>query len=386
MVKLVSSPLRILHLEDDWRDAELVRRMLMSEGLAREVRCVETGDAFQEALESETFDLILSDYTLPGFDGMRALQTARERQPHAPFIFVSGTIDEELAVESLKCGATDYVFKNRLSRLGPAVRRALQDLAKNDEARRAEESMRQSEHKYRRLFESLGDAAFLTDVATGRILDTNKQGEMLLGRTRSAIIGQNQARFQTPDKFEQQRRQFAEGDEVSALDCQDEITRNDGAHIPVSIRVTPLVLYGRKLMIGLFRDITQYKRAEERIEAQARLLDLDPDAILVRDMEDRIQYWNEGAARLYGWQRDEVLGRTATLFLYPDRAEFDAAKQAVIEHGSWTGELHQVTREGQDFVVHSRWTLLRDENGRPKSILLVNTCLDFAFADRNRSA
>src|SRR3954470_20518858 len=101
---------------------------------------------------------------------MSALKLARKKQPDVPFVFVSGTIDEELAVESLKQGATDYVFKNRLSRLVPSIRRALAAAEERKESRRAEEAMRQSEHKYRQLFESLGDASFLIDVQSGRIL------------------------------------------------------------------------------------------------------------------------------------------------------------------------------------------------------------------------
>ncbi|MDB6018570.1 MAG: putative sensor protein [Pedosphaera sp.] len=377
--------LRILHLEDDWNDAELIRRLLLAEELSRDVLRVETSGEFQAALEERKFDFILSDYTLPSFDGMGALNLAREKQPETPFVFVSGTIDEELAVESLKQGATDYVFKNRLSRLGPALRRALQEAAKREEAHRAEESMRQSEHKYRQLFESLGDAAFLTDVQTGRILDTNKQGEALLGRTRGEIIGKNQNQFQTGDKFEEQRRRFAAESEPSEnLDYEDEVARPDGRRVPVHIRTAPLVLYERKLMIGLYRDITGHKQVEEQIQEQARLLDLDPDAILVRDMEDRIQYWSEGAARLYGWPKAEALGQPLISLLFSDRSEFDSARQLVMEHGEWSGELHQVNREGHEILVHSRWTLMRNEQGNPKSILLVNT--DITERGRNRLA
>src|SRR4051812_8656773 len=187
----MKTELRILHLEDDPLDGELIRRMLLASGLARELVRVETATDFEAAL-AEPFDFILSDFTLPSFDGMSALKLARERQPDLPFIFVSGTIEEELAVESLKQGATDYVFKNRLSRLVPSVRRALTGAEEREESRRAEEAMRQSEYKYRQLFESLSDAAFLIDVQSGRILDTNKQGEQLLGRTRGEIIGSNQ--------------------------------------------------------------------------------------------------------------------------------------------------------------------------------------------------
>src|SRR5579872_909712 len=276
----MNTHLRILHLEDDPADARLIRSMLQSESLVREITRVETGAEFAAALDQRRFDFILSDHTMPGFDGMSALALAREKQPDVPFIFVSGTIGEELAIESLKQGATDYIFKNRLSRLGPAMRRALRDVEEREESRRAEEAMRQSEHKYRQLFESLSDAAFLADLETGRILDTNKQGERLLGRTRGEIISLNQSRFHSPAKFEEYRRRLAAAaEEKGPVDFEGEVIRKDGAVVPVNVRANILLLYGRPLIISLYCDLTAHKQSEEQIHAQAKLLDLVPDAI-----------------------------------------------------------------------------------------------------------
>src|SRR5712664_4260595 len=114
----MQSPLRILHLEDDPRDAELLQAMLETEGILCHVICVETQADFCAALEQGGFDLILADYTLPSFDGLSALKITREECLDAPFIFVSGTLGEEVAIEALKIGATDYVLKERLSRIG----------------------------------------------------------------------------------------------------------------------------------------------------------------------------------------------------------------------------------------------------------------------------
>ncbi|HZV33661.1 MAG TPA: response regulator, partial [Verrucomicrobiae bacterium] len=170
--------LRILHLEDNPFDGELLRRILGHEGMVREWVRVESAKAFHEALNNGPFDLILSDYTLPSFNGVEALALARKHQPDVPFIFVSGTIDEDLAVETLKQGAADYVFKNRLSRLTPAVRRALRNVEERAESQRAEQAMRESEHKYRQVFESMSEAALLIDLPTGRILDANQRAEV----------------------------------------------------------------------------------------------------------------------------------------------------------------------------------------------------------------
>lgn len=381
MMKL---PLRILHLEDDRLDGELIHRILFSAGIASEVVRVETSEDFASALR-QPFDFILSDFTLPSFDGMSALQLARKRLPDVPFVFVSGTIDEELAVESLKQGATDYVFKNRLSRLVPSIRRALAAAEERRESRRAEEAMRQSEYKYRQLFESLGDASFLIDVQSGRILDTNKQGELLLGRTRGEIIGMNQSVIHRPEKLEQCRQRLGQGEQGAVLDCEEEAIRKDGAAVPVHIRAAPIVLYGRKLMLALYRDISERKKAEAQIHEQAKLLDLDPDAIIVRDMEDRIQFWNEGARRLYGWSKEEVLGRPVDHLLQHDRSEFEFARRTVLEKGEWSGELHESTKQGREAIVFSRWTLMLDERGQPRSILLVNTNLEQRVGDRMES-
>src|ERR1700719_2138924 len=121
------SPLRILHLEDDRRDAELVQETLESDGIVCQVTRVEAEAEFIASLKEGGFDLILADYTLPSFDGLSALKIAQRNSPQVPFIFVSGTLDEEVAIEALKIGATDYVFKTRLSRIVPSVQRALRE-------------------------------------------------------------------------------------------------------------------------------------------------------------------------------------------------------------------------------------------------------------------
>ena len=127
--------LRILHLEDDPNDAELVGATLADAGIDSEIRLVATREDFTTALKDGGFDLILADLALPAFDGMTALAIVREMQPDLPFIFVSGKLGEEAAIESLKSGATDYVLKNRLSRLAPAVTRAMSEAEERAERR-----------------------------------------------------------------------------------------------------------------------------------------------------------------------------------------------------------------------------------------------------------
>jgi len=138
----MTTRLRILHLEDEPRDAELAQAMLEADGLLCDVVPVSDRDAFVRALESGGFDVILADFSIPGFDGITAQQLAHDRRPDVPFIFVSGTLGEEVAIERLKAGATDYVLKQRLSRLSTAIRRALREADERRERLRAEQEIR----------------------------------------------------------------------------------------------------------------------------------------------------------------------------------------------------------------------------------------------------
>src|SRR5690242_17038679 len=131
-------PLRFLLLEDDPGDAGLIQGLLEAEGFACEVTRVQTKPEFVTALEDSELDLILADHKLPSFDGFSALKLASGSRPDLPFIFVSGSLGEELAIEALQFGATDYVLKTRLARLVPAVHRALREAEERAERRRAE--------------------------------------------------------------------------------------------------------------------------------------------------------------------------------------------------------------------------------------------------------
>src|ERR1700676_53350 len=138
-------PLRILSVEDDPKDMELIQDLLETEGIVCEITRVETEAALLASIEQGGIDLILADYTLPSFDGISALKFAMKSCPDVPFIFVSGTLGEEVAIEALKIGATDYVLKTSLSRLVPSVVRALRETTQKAERKWAEESLRQSE-------------------------------------------------------------------------------------------------------------------------------------------------------------------------------------------------------------------------------------------------
>jgi PAS domain S-box-containing protein len=126
-------------------------------------------------------------------------------------------------------------------------------------------------------------------------------------------------------------------------------------------------------MIGVNWDITERKIVDRRLLQQAELLDLAHDAIMVRDIEGRIQFWNRGAQAIYGWTSDEAIGKLASKLLFTDSEKYDLAHQSIIETGGWSGEHYQIRKDGTQVIVASRWTLLSDQDGVPQCMLIINT-------------
>jgi DNA-binding NarL/FixJ family response regulator len=185
----MSGELRILILEDVSTDAELIKEELREAGTVFTARCVKDKVAYFEALDEFCPDIILSDYSLPSFDGLWALKLAMGKCSDVPFIFVSGALGEETAIHLLKQGATDYVLKSRLSRLGPAVSRALQEVKERTERKMAEEALKNREQALESISRSLGEAnTALKVLLEHREVEKATLEEQVLANVRKLIL------------------------------------------------------------------------------------------------------------------------------------------------------------------------------------------------------
>ncbi len=266
-------PLRVLHLEDDPNDAELVRHALADNDLPCSITRVDTGEAFKAALERERFDLILSDYNLPTVTGLDALKLAAALNPALPFIFVSGVMGEEFAVMTLQLGATDYVLKKNLARLPAAVRRALNEAEATATRTRMEESLRLHATRMKSLMDTSLDAIVVMDSG-GVILDWNAQADIIFGWNKSEVVGRPVAEVIIPPQHREAHNQgmkrFLATGEGPVLNRRIEITalHRTGREFPVELAVTATKIHDLWQFTGFIIDATERKRAERRLAAQ----------------------------------------------------------------------------------------------------------------------
>jgi len=284
-------PLHILHLEDDPLDAALVQSTLEAGGITCSVTRVQDRADFLAALERRDVDLVLADLALPAFDGMSALQIVREKWPNVPFILVSGRLGEELAIESLKSGATDYVLKERLSRLVPAVRRTVQEVRERVERARAEEALRFSEMRYRRLFESAKDGIAVLNAKTGRIIDANPFLMDLLGYSREELLGRRLWEISSFKDTELCKTAFFELQTVDYISYGDlPLETKDGRRRDVEFVSNAYLAEHERVIQCNIRDITERKRVEERLRGLQAQLEQTNRELVMRNQEAQYFY------------------------------------------------------------------------------------------------
>ncbi len=245
------------------------------------------------------------------------------------------------------------------------------------ERQRTETALKQSEANYRAIFDVANDAIFVHDLETGAILDSNRRMCEMYGWDRAQICCLNVEELSagippyTQEAALQRIKRATEG-EPQLFEWLAKDKR--GRLFWVEVNLKRAVIGGQDRLLAIVRDISERKRAEERLREQAALLNYAQEAIIVRDLADRILFWNKSAERIYGWTAEEVIGTNIQARLYRELPpQLEEARKALLDKGEWIGELSQFTKDGQEMVVEAHWALVRDESGQPKSVLAINT-------------
>ena len=328
-------PLRILFVEDQPNDQQLAVWQLREAGFDITSLRVETQDAFVQALDEFQPNLIISDYSMPEFDGMQALILFLELKRDIPFIMLTGSMNEDTAVECLKAGASDYVIKEHISRLPFAVQEAMAKLQVQKEKAQAEEKLRESEDRYRLLIESSADDIYILD-RTGRFLVSNEH--MVHEHGGKPLVGRRVDDLNTPEitvLFQRQMTQVFETGQTVTF--EHSITHIMGKRLHLTT-LYPLRHQNEIWAVGgICHDVTEAMQAKESLEQEKRLLrtviDNLPDAIYAKDLAGRNILTNRTDVENIGMPENEVLGKTNAEIFPPEIApQLDADDQAVLRN------------------------------------------------------
>ena len=270
-------PLKVLVVEDSSDDAELLLRALKQAGYDPSYALVQNAQGMRAQLRKMEWDMVISDYVIPGFGGISALKVLRDSGHDIPFIIVSGKIGEDVAVEALHSGANDYLLKDRLTRLGPAIDRVLKEAAQKRKRAQAEQALRESEERYRRLVESCPDAMFI--ASDNKVVFANPAAITLLGAQSPVdLIGKSFLDFvdrNFRDLVEEHLRQALEGLDGPLL--EQKMVRPDGNAVLVEAIARRIQYHGDPAVQVICRDISTRKHLEQQLlnankmEAIARL-------------------------------------------------------------------------------------------------------------------
>ena len=312
-------PLKVLVAEDNAVDAELVIRQLKRADFAPEVRRASTEPEFLAGLEGP-LDIILSDYEMGDFNGLRALDLVGQHAPDVPFILVSGTIGEDLAVEAIKKGAADYLLKDRLTRLGAAVTHALAESRSRRERKRADIALAHSESRYRLLVEQAADGIFTVNQE-GVYTDVNARGVQMLGYTKEEFLKRSMGSLIAPDDRWRLAVELANLRSGQASVSEWQIQRKDGSWFDaeISARAMP-----DGQLLGIVRDLTARKHAEQALRESERFVRAALNGltahVAILDEEGKILAVNE-AWRLFAQENGGLHERGAEGSNYLDACD-----------------------------------------------------------------
>ncbi|MEN6372254.1 MAG: SpoIIE family protein phosphatase [Armatimonadota bacterium] len=296
----MSTPLRIMIVEDSEDDALLVIDSLRSSGYDPLWQRVETREEMAAAFETKGWDIIISDYMLPNFSGLDALKLVRARDPDIPFIIISGRITEDTAVDAMRAGAQDYVLKDNLVRLAPAVERELRE----SEFRRRQKF---TEEIFTKVFRSAPVMISISDLETGQFADINETFERLIGYPRDELIGKTSMDIEMWYDLSNRAELVQELEQQGNVRNYEVKLRTRSGQPLIGLLSGDIIsLHGRRSMLMAITDITQRKQVEEALDAERRrlqaVLDALPVGVFIADKNGRVFQVNDQVSVIWGGQ------------------------------------------------------------------------------------
>jgi len=373
----VEKEIRILCVEDAVADVVLINHVLRKGGLKFRSQHVDNEKAYLDELEHNPPDVILSDNCLPSFDGARALALAREKRPEAPFIFVTSSMGEEKTIEMFHRGATDYVLKHHLSKLAPAVRRAVREVRERDRLKEKEQELRESQVLKTSILETSLDAIICV-THENRVQEWNPAAQKIFGYSRAQALGRLLDELIIPaarrPKYPNGLAHFLTSGAGTPhrWPVKLKLRGSHDSEFPVQLAISRVPKEKPPRFTFVVRDITEYNEAEAALresEQRFRMMveGVKDYAIYMLDAEGRVATWNSGAQNIEGYTAREILGKPLATFFtsedvqsgLPTSLLSKAAAEGRVVNEGW-----RVRKNGSRFWSQGFLTALRDEKGK----------------------
>lgn len=366
--------LNILVVEDLEDDLILLLRHLKRNGYTVTHHRVDNEKDLRLALEIGGWDIVISDYSMPKFNGLIALEIFNQFKMEIPFLLLSGTIGEDVAVEAMKLGANDYLMKDKLSRLVPAIERELKEAKNRQEKIEAQKQLRESEESYRTLVENAVDIIATISIK-GEVLTINEAVKTLGNWEKEEIIGKQFIDMIHPADFEKVMSRMQKTLSGKTLDEYEiRLRKKDSSYIIGSVKTTALIKNGKiNGILAFVRDVTARKEMEEKAVIFSKASNQSPISIIITDLYGEISFVNDMFLLSTGFTKSDVLQLSSKDLIAPEVSYEDYEKMwnDVRNYEIWKGEYYSKTKEGKLLWEAVSITPIKDENGKTIRFLII---------------
>jgi len=380
--------IKILHLEDSLRDSELIHSIIESGNIGHQYFLADNEKDFQNILETENIDVILSDYSLPDYDGYAALKVAREKYSNIPFIFVSGKMGEDAAINAMLNGATDYVLKNKPERLVPAINRALKEHRLEIKHIRAEAALKKSEERFKAIFNDAPMGIALVASLTGKIHNVNPMFAKIAGRTIAEMANIDWMSITHPDDIQLDSYNMAKlvAGEINGFQMEKRYIHPDGSFVWINMTISH-ILYDDKSQprhLCMIEDISERKQAEQELVIANKELAFQNEEkekraaeLVIADKELAFQDKEKG-------KRAEELGIAKIELAFQDDEKGKRAEELIIANKELVFQNNEKEKRAAELDIANKELAFQNEVKEKRAAELIIANKELAFQNNEK--
>lgn len=354
---------KILHVEDLPTDAVLAEREIRKALKSCVLHVVETRAEFLAELDIFKPDIIVSDFQLPTFDGLSVLKLTLEKSPHIPVIILTGSQNEDTAVECMKAGATDYVIKEHIKRLGPAVLNAFEQQKIKLEKIETLKLLKQSEERFRSLFQDNLSVMLIIDAESGRIMDANHSAIKYYGWAKKQLINFDINDINVTGNLKVNEQHGKKLQEQLHHETKHRLA--NGEVRDVEVFTSNISIHGKQVHHYIVHDISERKLAEEQVILLSRAIEQSPVTVMITNKEGLIEYVNPRFSEVTGYSVNEVLGKNPRILQSGEHSKefYRELWNTILSGKNWQGKLHNKRKNGESYWEDALISPILDNQG-----------------------